>query len=88
MDENPIKWKVHTPNLLKEIAGNSGQTVLLQPLRILGDLLSQVGRRASEIDDPELNALMCRLTIYSIANPGSDDYDPAAVQQILKGGKA
>ena len=77
-------WKVHTPNLLKEIVKNSNQPILSIPLNILGKLLAAVGERAIAINDPKLNALMCRLTIYSIADPESPDYNPKVVKTIMK----
>ncbi len=72
----PNQWRVHTPNLLKEIASYSKQPVLRTPIAILGSLLASVGERATVLNDPELNRLMLRLTIYSAADPESEDYDP------------
>jgi hypothetical protein len=46
-----------------------------------------VGERASELNDPQLNALMCRLTIYEIADPESKNYKPRVVKKIMKEGK-
>lgn len=82
--QKSVNWKVHTPNLLQEILNNPGTGILTQPLRILASILSDVGERAAELNDPKLNALMCRLTIYSISDPTAPDYDPEAVREILK----
>lgn len=79
-----LKWRVHTPRLLQEVASHSAQPVLVQPLRIFGRLLAEVGERAAQLNDPKLNALMCRLTIYTVADPASPDYDPARLQAILE----
>lgn len=79
----PLEWRVHTPRLLEEIAKHSGQAVLLQPIRILGRLLAEVGERAAQLNDPALNALMCRLTIYTVADPDSQDYDPEVLRSVL-----
>lgn len=65
---NP-SWKVHTPNLLQEVLNNQGAGVLRQPMTILSRLLAQVAERASEINDPALNMLMLRLTLYDAADP-------------------
>ena len=46
-------------------------------------LLAEVGEEASRINDPRLNALMCRLTIYAIADPSSPEYDGERVRAIL-----
>lgn len=77
-------WKVHTPNLLHEIAENTNQPILVKPLNIFGKLLAAVGERASELNDPKMNALMCRLTIYSIADPESPDYNLNAVNEVME----
>ncbi|WNV09997.1 hypothetical protein [Tardiphaga sp. 709] len=66
--ESPA-WKVHTPNLLKEVLSNPSAAVLRQPMAILGRLLAAVAERASEINDPALNMLMLRLTLYDAADP-------------------
>ena len=71
-------FKVHTPNLLKEIADfglpqNSG--VLFVPLNQFRTLLLKVAERASLIGDPILNKLMCDLTLYEVADPQSKEYD-------------
>ena len=78
-----LTWRIHTPNLLKEIAHGSAQPVYRIPLSLLGMLLAEVGERAAELNDPELNRLMCRLTIYSVADPASKDYDPKVVNKLL-----
>jgi len=78
-----VYWKVHTHNLLQEILNNPGTGILTQPLIILASILSEVGKRASELNDPQLNALMCRLTIYSIADPASPEYDIETVRKII-----
>ena len=79
-----MEWKVHVPELLKEIAENSKSDVLAKPLQILGGILYKVGERASELNDPELNALMCRLAIYTISDPKSKDYDEVMVKEMLQ----
>lgn len=83
MDKLKDAWKVHTPNLLKEIAQNSGNAILARPLQIFGEILYQVGERAAELNDPKLNALMLRLTIYEEADPESKYYKPELVKKIL-----
>ena len=80
-----MEWKVHTPNLLKEILSNSQTEILKIPINIFGRLLFQVGERAKEINDLKLNRLMIRLTIYAQADPESKDYDPELCEKILEG---
>lgn len=79
----PEEWRVHTSRLLQEIINCSGQAILYRPLQILGHLLAEVGEEAARINDPRLNALMCRLTVYAVADPDSPDYDEARVHSIL-----
>lgn len=82
-----LDWRVHTPNLLKEILENKSCWILAQPLKILGDILYEVGERAAQLNDPELNKLMLRLTIYSASDPESPDYDEKIVQKYLNSSK-
>ena len=78
------EWRVHTYRLLKEIVDCSGQAILQKPLAIFGKLLAEVGERAAELNDPRLNALMLRLTIYTAADPESPDYDPELCAQVMR----
>lgn len=79
-------WKIHTPNMLKETMENGGPgiSMLRIPFAIFGKILFQVGERAKELDDPKLNALMLQLTIYTIADPESPDYNGAAVNEYIE----
>ena len=70
-----LQWKVNTPQLLKEIMGNNETQPLRIPISILGKLLAEVGERASELNDPKLNALMCRLAIYEESDPYNENYN-------------
>jgi hypothetical protein len=79
-----MQWRVHTSNLLSEVLNNEGTAILRIPLNIFSRLLAAVGRRAAELNDEELNALMIRLTIYSVADPESPDYDPDVVHEYLE----
>lgn len=83
--ESP-RFRVHTSNLLQEILTNTTASILKTPLQIFGRLLADVGERAAQLNDPQLNALMVLLTIYTIADPRSPDYDKDAVHKILAAG--
>lgn len=86
--DSSLQWRVHTPGLLKEIAENTREGWAVQiPLRIFAEILAEVGQRAAELNDDKLNALMCRLTIYSIADPSSEDYDKDLTNQIIEKGR-
>lgn len=80
----PVRWKIHTGKLLGEILNNPGTGILTRPLQLLARTLTEIGERASQLNDPILNDLMCRLTIYEIADPDSPDYDPKRVEQIAE----
>lgn len=77
-----LDWKVHTPNLLKEVLANPSTGILSAPLKIFGDILFEVAERASEINDPELNLLMCRLALYEVADPNSKNYKPEVFDEL------
>lgn len=62
-------FSVHLSNLLREaVEANPGGAILARPAQIAQGLLAQVARRAIELDDPELNALMLELALYEV-NP-------------------
>lgn len=75
-EKEKLYWKVHTPNLLKEILNkNPGLAIFAQPLSIFADILYQIGDRAIALNDPELLLLCCRLTLFDNSDPESKDYD-------------
>lgn len=78
------EWKIHTSNLLREIINGSGQAIYHVPLVMLGGLLHEVATRASELNDPKLNHLMMRLTLYAAADPESPHYNKALVEEVEK----
>lgn len=77
-------WRVHTPNLLKEILKNPGTGALRIPLNIFREALVELGERAIQLDDSKLNKLMLRLTIYAASDPESPDYNPSVVEKYLR----
>ena len=81
-----LEWRVHTPNLIQEMGNNNSSfsATMRHPLMILGSLLHKLGEEAARINDPSLNALMCRLTIYSCADPESPEYDPELTKQVME----
>ena len=80
------QWRVNTPQLLKEIIGNNETAVLSKPLAIFGRILAEVGERAAEINDPKLNALMCRLAIYEVSDPYNANYDAELTNATIEAG--
>jgi len=81
-----LKWRVNTPQLLKEIQNNHGTSILRKPLAILGGILAEVAERAIELNDPKLNALMCRLALYEESDPYSPEYNPDLVNETINKG--
>lgn len=77
-----MEFRVHVPNLFQEIVRGSGQDIYRLPIQMTGNLLAQVGERAAQLNDPILNRLMCMLTIYSLADPESSDYDAKRFTEI------
>lgn len=79
-------WRVNTAALLNEIADSALQRnmgVLRFPLNIFKDLLVAVGERAAELNDPKLNALMCRLAIYAESDPYSSEYNEELTNKTI-----
>lgn len=70
-----VEWKVHTASLLSEVLNNKGAAILAQPINIFGCLLAQVAERAAELNDPKLNILMLRLTLYEQGDPEKFTYE-------------
>lgn len=82
--DNILKWRCNTPGLLKEIVNNNpSMSIMRQPLRIFANILGAVAHRASELNDPELNSLMARLSLYEITDPYSKDYDRVKTNQLI-----
>ncbi|SRR6266498_531796 len=79
-----LEWRVYTSGLLAEIMVNPECAILKVPLQIFGALLNQVSERASQLNDPILNGLMCQLGLYEIADPNSSNHDQATVELLIK----
>jgi hypothetical protein len=75
-------WRVHTESMLKECLVNDQTKIMARPFEIFGKILYSVADRARELNDPELNSLMCRLTLFTQADPYSPDYDKG-VQKLI-----
>jgi hypothetical protein len=80
-----LQWKVDTHGLFTEILDNPQCSTLKIPLNILLAILRKVAQRSSELNDPQMNRLMIRLGLYSIANPSDPEYDWKLCSEILEG---
>lgn len=83
-----LEFSIHLPNIITEMIqngrANKDFAALLIPLTTMYDLLRRVAQRAIELDDPELNKLMCKLTLYSCCDPQSEDYDAKTREKLTK----
>ena len=79
-----LRWKVNTPQLLKEIMSNNGMSILYAPINIYKDLLAELAERAIELNDPKLNALMCRMALYEVSDPYSKEYDAELTNMVIE----
>jgi hypothetical protein len=86
IDSEKLRWRVNTPQLMKEIMTNNGVSILSKPIMIFSRILAEVGDRAAELNDPKLNALMCRLAIYEVADPYNKNYDSELTNETIKKG--
>ncbi len=78
-----LKWRIHTPNILKEILNNPGIGIFKIPISVLIELLYLVAKRASILNDPELNSLMARLTLYDVSDPLSKGYNKKTSDKLI-----
>lgn len=63
-----LHWRVHVPNLMKEILVNPGTSMLAMPLRLLGANLHELAELAIKIDDPRLHLMMIDLALYEVGD--------------------
>jgi hypothetical protein len=80
-----LKWKIDTISLLTEIvdcAIPKKMVVLYQPVNQLRLKLWELAELGREIDDPRLHLWLCEMTLYSIADPKSEDYDPEVFKKL------
>lgn len=77
-------WRVHTPNLLKEICINPQLGPAATALAIFAKILFALADRARELNDEELNSICLRLTLFSQSDPQSADYNEKALKLIQK----
>jgi hypothetical protein len=62
-----LLFSVHTPNLIREMVEcNPGGWAVRTPAQVLLQVLAGVASRAAELDDPQLNILMMRLSLYDV----------------------
>lgn len=78
--------QVHTPRLFQAIESAMPRgTAESGELAVFGAYVREVANRASQLNDPILNALMVKLTLYDLADPDSEHHDPDLVKRIMAG---
>jgi hypothetical protein len=78
------RLKVNTATLLFEIAKIPPNQAFKKSIDTLAKLLHAVGCRATDLHDAQLDALMCDLSIYTIADLWSGDFDPNIVEEVYR----
>jgi hypothetical protein len=89
MAKPQLYWKVHTNSLLKEIVSNLGRkdyTSLHIPIEQFVYLLIDVADRAAQLEDPELDALMCRLQLYEESDIENESYNGKLTSKVINKG--
>lgn len=83
-------FKIQTVTLLHEIADaglDRGMGVLKVPLNVLVRYLDSVATRASQLNDPILNKLMCDMALYEVADPSSKEYNQEVLDEVYQKAK-
>lgn len=81
-----LLWRINTAGFLREIGSNHVMGFAQIPLQIFGNMLIEVGMRAAELNDPKLNALMCRMAMYDQADPTSKNFDSELTMKTIREG--
>lgn len=53
------------------------------PANTLRLYLIQIAQRAAELNDPKLNAIMCQMALYSVADPYSPEFDKEITRKVI-----
>lgn len=61
-----MQFDIDVPKFLKEVIENSGQRVYAQAWNILKQWLLAMTQRATELNDPVMNAIMLHMGMYDV----------------------
>lgn len=79
---NTLSWKCDTPALFAEILGaNDNMWVMRQPLIILDSIMREAARRAIELQDEKMIAIMARMGMYEACKPTHPEH--AKISSII-----
>lgn len=82
--KNMLSWRVNIAALLDEILNSNDLMGIFKiPFSILGKMLALAGKRAAEINDPELNKLMMRLSIYAEGDAYDKHYNQKKYDAVM-----
>lgn len=82
-----LEFKIHVPGFLKEVADNYPVNggVLFIPFNVLRTYMQKIATRASQLNDPILNDIMCQGALYAISDPyDKENYNPELVREIKR----
>lgn len=80
-----LHFTIHTPRIFEELLTcvPQVQTTLRIPLLVFRSYIDMVATRASQLNDPILNELMCDMTLYAIADPyDKENHNREAVKKV------
>lgn len=83
LEVNHGNHKVHCRNLLEALGKGQKDPEIIGGIQSLGKLLAAIGERAILLQDATLNAIMCRMCIFTCADPESPDYDPHLTDAVI-----
>ena len=81
--QETLQWHVSTKQLLDELLSNFTSRQVIDPFKILYNILQQVAQRAIELDDFKLHQLMLRLHLYAISDPDHKDYNDSLAMKLM-----
>ncbi len=87
-DENvKVTYTVNLPQLIKELllASSHPDHVQCDALKIAALILHELAARASEINDDQLNGILCRLALYDVSDPNYSGYNPDYTSEAING---
>jgi hypothetical protein len=85
--KNPhTEFKIHAPQFLKELFDLNPKLggVLFVPANVFRLYLAQIAERASQLNDPKLNAIMVQMSLYEVADPQSPEYDAKVAADLIE----
>lgn len=83
-DKEKLHWKVHANNLILEISTNPEMKFMAVPLNMFMHILIEIAIRSTELNDPKMNALMCKLALYGVSDPHDTSFDSEVTRKTIE----